>query len=97
MGARYSDLGELVQTLLRLAFFVTPIVWMPASTGRGGLVGAFLYANPFYYLIEIIRRPMVQGHVPWLEIGVVLAAAPLIWLLASLAYGRAKPYIPLWV
>ena len=97
MGARYPDLVELVQTLLRLAFFVTPIIWMPASTGKGALVGAFLYANPFYYLIEIIRTPIVQGRVPWLEIAVVLAAAPLIWLMASLAYRRAKPYIPLWV
>ena len=56
-----------------------------------------MYANPFYYLIEIIREPLVYGHVPWFEIGVVAAAIPIIWLLASLAYARARPYLPLWI
>ena len=96
VGARYPDFGELTQTMLRLFFFVTPIIWMH-ETGRGAIVGAFIYANPFYYLIEIVRGPLVYGHVPWFEIGVVTAAVPLIWLVAALAYARAKPYIPLWV
>ena len=97
VGARYPDFGELTQTILRLFFFVTPIIWMPTQTGRGAIVGAFLYANPFYYLIEIVRGPLVYGHVPWFEIGVVAAAVPLMWLAAALAYARAKPYIPLWI
>src|SRR5665811_284226 len=51
VGARYPDVGELVQTVLRLFFFVTPIIWMH-STGKGAAIGAFIYLNPFYYLLE---------------------------------------------
>lgn len=98
VGARYPDVGELVKTVLRIAFFITPIIWVPnAISGKGAYLGSFLYANPFYYLIEIIRAPLVYGRVPWLEIIVVATAIPIIWLLASLAYRRARPYIPLWV
>ena len=97
VGARYPDFGELVRTLLQLFFFLTPIIWMPTGSGKGDILGAFLYANPFYYLIEIVRGPLVYGHIPWFEIGVVMAAVPLMWLLAALAYARAKPYIPLWI
>lgn len=98
VGARYSDFVELLRTLLRIAFFVTPILWLPhAVGGKSAIIGPFLYANPFYYLIEIIRAPLVYAHVPWLEIGVVAAAIPVIWLLAILVYARARPYIPLWV
>ncbi len=97
VGARYSDLPELIQTIMRLGFFVTPIIWVATATGKGALIGPFLYLNPFYYLIKIIRGPLVYGEVPWLEIGAVAAAIPVIWILASLAYSRAKPYIPLWI
>lgn len=98
VGARYGDIGELVQTVMRLAFLLTPIIWVSTSArGKGSIIGPFLYANPFYYLIEIIRAPLVYGHVPWLEIGVVAAAVPVIWFMAALAYARAKPYVSLWI
>ena len=96
VAARYPDVAELTQTLLRLFFFITPIIWIPGQ-GKGVVLGAFLYANPFYYLLEIVRGPLVYGQIPWLEIGVVAAAVPIIWLAAALAYARAKPYIPLWI
>lgn len=98
LGARYPDIPELVQTILRVSFFLTPIIWMKgALAGKGAIVGAFIYLNPFYYMLEIIRGPVVQAVVPWFEIGVVAAAALVIWLAAGLAYARAKPYIPLWI
>jgi len=97
VGARYPDFGELVQTLLRLFFFLTPIIWMPSGQGKGAIMGAFLYANPFYYLIEVVRGPLVYNQVPWLEIGVVAAAVPLIWLITAVVYARAKPFIPMWI
>jgi len=97
LGARYPDVTELMQTLLRLFFFITPIIWIPSASGKGAAIGGFLYANPFYYLIEIIRGPLVYGVVPWIEIGVVAAAIPIIWILAALAYARAKPFVALWI
>jgi homopolymeric O-antigen transport system permease protein len=97
VGARYQDVSELMRTVLRLFFFITPIIWMPSSSGKGALIGAFIYANPFYYLVEIIRGPLVYSHIPWFEIGVVLASIPMIWLVTALAYARAKPFIPLWI
>ncbi len=96
ISARYPDVAELTQTVLRLCFFITPIIWMQ-SAGKGLAIGAFIYANPFYYLIEIVRGPLVYAQVPWFEIGVVAAAVPVVWLLAAFAYARAKPYIPLWI
>ena len=98
LGARYADFAELLRTIMRLGFFVTPIIWVPgAAGGKAGIIGPFIYANPFYYLIEIIRAPLVYGHVPWFEVGVVAAAVPIIWMLASLAYARARPFVPLWI
>ena len=97
LGARYPDFGEFLQTLMRLAFFLTPIIWSVGTTGKGGAIGPFIYLNPFYYMIEIVRGPLIYGVVPWFEIGVVALLALVAWALACAAYRRAKPYIPLWV
>jgi homopolymeric O-antigen transport system permease protein len=97
VGARYPDLGELLQSLLRIAFFITPIVWSPHDHGRSEFIGLFLYTNPFYYLLEIVRSPLIDDRIPWFEIGVVAAAALVVWVLASHVYARGKNYIPLWI
>jgi len=97
IGARYADLADLLQSILRIAVFVTPIIWVPHMVGKAALIGPFLYLNPFYYLIEVLRTPLVYGTVPWLEISVLAAAMPLIWIPTILTFARAKLYIPLWV
>jgi homopolymeric O-antigen transport system permease protein len=97
LGARYPDFGELLQSVLRLGFFVTPIIWSVGSVGKATMIGPFIYLNPFYYLIEVVRGPLIYAIVPWFEIGVTAAMAVIIWALAAVVYARAKPYIPLWV
>lgn len=98
IGARYADFAEILRLILRMGFFVTPIIWMPGAIGgKAGAIGAFLYLNPFYYMLEIVRAPLVYGHVPWFEVAAVAVAAPVLWLMASLAYARARPYLPLWI
>ena len=97
IGARYADFGELLQSLMRLGFFITPIIWTTGSGTKGTIVGPFIYLNPFYYIIEVVRGPLVYARVPWFEIGVTAAMCVIIWVLASAVYARAKPYIPLWV
>jgi homopolymeric O-antigen transport system permease protein len=97
LGARFPDLQELVQSSLRLMFFVTPILWMPHEHLRGAVIDALLYVNPFYYLVEVIRAPLVYGHVPYFEIAVLTAALPIGWLAASLLYARTRPWMALWL
>ncbi len=97
VGARYRDVGELVHALFRIAFFVTPIVWMPQMRAENQIVALFLYLNPFYYLLEIIRAPIISGVVPWFEIGVTTAMVGIGWFLTYSVYQRTKPYVALWI
>jgi ABC-2 type transport system permease protein/lipopolysaccharide transport system permease protein len=97
LGARYPDLVEMLSSVMRLMFFVTPILWVPGEGARSALFNAVLYFNPFYYLIEVIRGPLVYGQMPYFEIAVVGAALFLCWLAASLLYARTKSVIALWL
>jgi len=55
---RLRDIPQIVANLLQVSFFVTPIMWdaqLLADRGRK----LILDLNPFYYLIEIVRAPML--------------------------------------
>ena len=97
LGARYADLEEVLHAMLRLLFFVTPILWVPHAHVRGAMVDAALYLNPFYYMLEAIREPLVQGTIPYFEIGVCFAALPVGWLAASMLYARTRASVALWL
>lgn len=59
--ARYRDLFHTVQTAMRLIFFATPILWMPASSGRLMLLA---HLNPISHFVAIVRDPLMYNHVP---------------------------------
>lgn len=55
---RYRDLGQVVGSLLQIAFYVTPIIWLPnLLPEKTGMM--VLDPNPFYHLIEIVRAPLM--------------------------------------
>ncbi|WP_236020278.1 ABC transporter permease [Sabulicella rubraurantiaca] len=59
--ARFRDIPPIVANVMQLAFFLSPILWKPEL-----LEGwqAWLFLNPFYVLIEVVRGPLVEGGVP---------------------------------
>ena len=93
---RYRDLSQIVTSVLPVAFYLTPIIWMPNMlAGRPGF--AFLNLNPFYHLIEVIRAPLL-GAAPTLTNWVVsLAMAVLGWLFTLWVYGKYKNRISYWL
>jgi len=67
---RYRDLPQIVISILQVAFYLTPIIWMP-SLLPDRMSTFFLELNPFYHLLELIRGPLL-GFIPsltsWLTI-----------------------------
>ncbi|MDB2536655.1 ABC transporter permease [Alphaproteobacteria bacterium] len=94
--ARYRDLPQIVGSLLQVAFYLTPIVWMP-SLLPARANASLLQLNPFYHLLELIRSPIL-GNVPsvtsWLA---VIAMAVIIWVLALLLFYRFRKRIAYWI
>ena len=56
--ARYRDVGEIIDSLVRILFFFTPIFWTASdldATQRIALAGW----NPLAYLLNLIRSPLI--------------------------------------
>ena len=94
--ARYRDLTQIIQNLLQVTFYLTPLMWMPQTLPEGPyrLVLAF---NPFYHLMCLVRAPLF-GELPtstnWM---VCIALAIAGWTVALHVYGRYRHRIPYWL
>ena len=75
---RFYDIPQIVNLLLYISFMLTPIFWMPEmAAGRG----EFIRYNPFYYLIDIMRSPLIGRDVAFSS----WAAAVTMLLISALA------------
>lgn len=57
LGARFRDISVIIQNLTQVAFFLTPIMWMPQNLPQK--LAWFIDINPFAQFIEIIRAPLI--------------------------------------
>lgn len=79
------DFPHAMASLLNVLFFVTPIIFPAQMLAKKGLGGVYQY-NPFYYLLEVVREPLLQGTPPGLDIWIgaisyVVFFGIMVWLL----------------
>lgn len=58
--ARFRDMVPIITSCVQIAFFVTPISWMPRLLDQNP---ALLKWNPLAYLLDIVRAPLL-GEFP---------------------------------
>ena len=85
---RYRDMPQMVSSVLRVSFYVTPVMWLPDLLGTGPR-SLILTFNPFYHLLEVVRTPFLNGAPPGLSwlVGISMALASSV---AALALFRKK-------
>jgi len=97
LGARYPDIGELINTLLVFGFLLTPILWHVEKFPLGTMRGTLARLNPAYHLIEMVRAPIL-GHVPEKTTLLAVALMTLVgWLVAMILHRRYARFVPLWI
>jgi len=96
LGARYKDLTHLIQSVMRVLFFATPIIWLPGSV-RGEMVGIFLFLNPFYYFLEVAREPFFGNWAASEAYIFVLVVSVLSFIVSDVLYRKLSRYFLLWV
>lgn len=100
--ARFRDILPITQSVVQLAFFLTPIVWIydelvkssnPDIAERARLAEF----NPFLHFLEIIRRPLLGQDQVWRHWLVVLAITVVGWALTMLVLRRFRSRVSYWV
>jgi ABC-2 type transport system permease protein/lipopolysaccharide transport system permease protein len=95
INARFRDFSQLLNSVMRLLFFATPIIWYSESTT--GLRSLFVTMNPFYYFIEIFRAPLL-GSFPTAQVWFSAIAITLTgWFVTLPVFAHWRRKIPYWV
>ena len=98
VSARFRDVPPIVASVVRIAFFVTPIIWMPElMSSRALMVALVLDFNPFFHFLELVRAPLlgqVPGLLSWLAVsGITLGG----WFATFALFRRCRWRIAYWV
>lgn len=92
--ARYRDMVPMLSTCMQIAFFVTPISWMPKLLEQHAFI---LKLNPFVYFLDIVRSPLL-GIMPSLTSIIVSTGMALIGnSLCFWIFSWIRPRIAYWV
>ena len=94
--ARYRDITQVIQNVLQIVFYATPIIWK-RDILPGGVVQYLLHFNPAYHLIEIVRAPLLGLSPPLLSWGVALVVLVLGSVSSLLFFGRFKDRVAYWL
>ena len=92
--ARFRDIPQIVQSVMRVAFFLTPVMWMPDQLGTRSHLALY---NPFTHFVELIRAPLL-GQVPsaltWM---LALAVTAVGCLVTWHFFVRFRSRVPYWL
>ena len=92
--ARFRDVPPIVASVMRIAFFLTPVIWIPEMLGPRAHLALY---NPFTYFVELIRAPLLGQLVPPLTWMLVLAVTAAGWTAACIVFTRYRGRVPYWL
>jgi lipopolysaccharide transport system permease protein len=94
VSARFRDIPQLINSVMQIAFFVTPIMWKPELLQEQVYLATW---NPFHVLLEIVRAPLL-GQIPSLiTYEIALAVTVCNFAITSLLFVRFRSRLAYWV
>ncbi|AWB81030.1 sugar ABC transporter permease [Corynebacterium yudongzhengii] len=91
IATRFRDVAPLLESLVQLLFYITPIVWTTHTLReQGGQVAErarIAEINPLYHYLEIVRAPMIGQDLAAYHWGIV-AVITVVGLFATAAIMR---------
>lgn len=84
------DYQPLQSLILQGLFYVTPIIYEAQMLEEKGF--GFVYRiNPFYYFLEVVRRPMLGNELPGLDVyGIAIGITLVLFFLSVFLVMRTK-------
>jgi lipopolysaccharide transport system permease protein len=93
--ARFRDIQPIVNSVMQIAFFMTPVIWKPDQLGPSSI--AKLALNPFFDLLEIVRGPILGSAIAettWIG---ALVYSLILCAISWAFFVRARGRVTFWV
>ena len=94
LSARYRDIPMIVQSLLGVLFWGTPLMYYQEQLGAGKYI---VDLNPFTHMIALARAPLL-GQAPTLTNWLVVAGLTVVgWAFTAVFFARFRARIVYWL
>lgn len=93
--ARFRDLEHLMQSLTRILFFTTPILWVRSEQPEDSLRRMIADFNPLTHALEIVSAPLfgqAADPLSWRVMGILTCVNFLVMMVVSYLSHRRLPY-----
>ncbi|AHH93545.1 ABC transporter permease [Kutzneria viridogrisea] len=98
ISTRYRDIPQVINAIIQLLFYGTPIVWSLDTLGTHADTAALvLQFNPLFHLVEVLRAPLLGQQIVWQSWVVVLGMTVVGWVLAMFAMKNYRARVSYWV
>src|SRR5271165_3785590 len=99
IGTRFRDIGPLLNSVVQLLFFMTPIIWNDQTLAQegAGRWGKIIELNPLLHYLDIVRAPLLGAPQELRHWIVVLVLTVIGWVLAAFAMRQYRSRVPYWV
>jgi len=95
--ARFRDVQQIVNSILQIAMFVTPIFWPEKQLGHGIKAHILVNGNPLYHFVTIVRQPLIGEEPKLLSWLVVIGITIVGWLLTLYVMSRKRRKLIFWL
>ena len=92
---RFRDLQQLINSIMQICMFITPIFWPPESLS-GVTYTIFVTYNPLYHLIDVVRAPLIDRIPSGETYLAVLIVTVLGWLATYGVFRQFRKRIAYW-
>jgi ABC-type polysaccharide/polyol phosphate export permease len=92
---RFRDLPPIVGNLLQIMIFISPIMYQ--RTALPPDLAFIVYLNPVYYVIEVMRAPMLGEAPPMIAYLILAIFAVLGWFAAFRFFARTRGRLAYWL
>ena len=94
--SRFRDMPQIVNSLLQVFFYVTPVIWMPNSLNPRS-ANLLMDPNPIYHLIQLVRAPLLGQNISLMNWGVSIGLSIFGIVFSGWFFGMYKKRIAYWV
>lgn len=95
---RFRDLPQVISSVLQICMFITPIMWPEKQFASGTQTRLYLVdLNPLYYMVSIVRDPLLGTIPPTTTYLVMIGGALIVWIPTFFIFARYRKYLVFWV
>lgn len=94
VSARFRDIPQIIQSMLTVLFFVTPVIWKADQLGERVWLAHW---NPLAHVIDLVRAPLLGQPLAGFTWAMAIATAVVGWSVTFVLFARYRGRISYWL